>query len=218
MFRSRDAAVQIGLAVAVTLGLLGCGGAEKGAEAPPSATESAFGGEPPEAPSETITAPVTELRRSGVVATVDQGFGKFLQKVEVSASVNEGKFEGFRVVRFTSPAEWQGVGLLPGDVIKRVNGQAIERPEQAYAVFASLKTAPALEVQFVREGRPMQFSLPIVDDFPASPQSASLKAPPPPEPPVEETPVPPEKSNASEKASPKRSEAPRKNGGPARSP
>ena len=156
--------------------LAACGGSQKDADMAPLAIESAAHVDSREPPAETITAPVTELRRSRVVATVDEGFGKFLQKVEVSASVSNGRFEGFRVVRFTSPPDWQGVGLLPGDVIKSVNGQAIERPEQAYAVFASLKTAPQLEIQFLREARPMRISFPIVDDLPSQPASSGAKA------------------------------------------
>lgn len=115
-----------------------------------------------DAPAETVVAPITELSRAEVRATVDAGLGKFFQKVELEGVVESGEFRGFRILRFTEPAEWRGVGLLAGDVVQRINGQSIERPEQAFAVFASLKTAPSLDVTYSRGGKAMQLSLPIV--------------------------------------------------------
>ncbi len=131
-------------------------------------------------PSEMVAAPVTDLARPKVSATVDAGFGRFLQGVEVEASVIEGKFQGFRIVRFVHPEDWQGVGLLPGDVVTRVNEQPIERPEQAYAVFASLKTAKSVDVAYTRDGHPMRLSLPILEAPPApvAPATPAAVAPP----------------------------------------
>ena len=71
--------------------------------------------------------------------------------------------------------------LKVGDVVKKVNEQPIERPEQAYAVFASLKTASNLDVSYERDGKPMRLSLPIVDKgTPPAPSAAPAAAPTPP--------------------------------------
>jgi len=125
---------------------------------------------------ESVDTPITELERAKVAATIDDGFGAFLQRVEVEASLKEGRFEGFRIVRFAAPEDWRGVGLLVGDVITSINDQPIERPEQAHAVFVSLRTAKALEVSYLRVGKPMRLSLPIVGELPPEPPEPSPAA------------------------------------------
>ena len=58
--------------------------------------------------------------------------------------------------------DW-AIDLRPGDVITRVNGQAIEHPEEADAALRSLEKAPSLKVDYEREGKPRTLELPIVD-------------------------------------------------------
>ena len=151
--------------------LAGCGGSR--------AQEPDVVVKPPEmsatAPAvvESVHQPLTQLERSDVSETVEAGLGRFLQEVELEESLDEGKFEGFRIVRFRDPKQWVGVGLHVGDIIVSINDSPIERPEQAYAVFVSLKSADALEVSYLRDGQAMRLSLPIVGDAPASSESAS---------------------------------------------
>lgn len=163
------------------LGGLGCGG-PKEAEDPTVVHSAGLSDTPAPAPViESVDTPLTELQRAQVVKVIDDGLGKFLQTVELEASLNSGKFEGFRIVRFTAPEEWRGVGLLPGDVVTSINDQPIERPEQAHAAFVALRTAPALEVSYLRGDRPMRLSLPIVgpNPEPAAPASSAASAPAP---------------------------------------
>lgn len=111
---------------------------------------------------------ITELRRQEVVDAVNEGLGRFLQKVEVRAEFRDEVFVGFRIVRFANPRAFAGVGLLPGDVVRRVNGSSIEREGQAFEVFQSLKTASHLEIDYLRQGAEMALSLPIVGEVEAS--------------------------------------------------
>lgn len=156
------------------LGAIACGHPKEAED--PHVVESAGLDETP-APApvvESVDTPLTELQRAQVVKVVDDGLGKFLQGVELDASLNAGKFEGFRIVRFTVPEDWRGVGLLVGDVVTSINDLPIERPEQAHAAFVGLRTAPALEVSYLRGGKPMRLSLPIVG---ATPPPAAKPAP-----------------------------------------
>lgn len=130
-------------------------------------------------PLESVDTPLTELERAKVVAAVDDGLGQFLQQVELEASLKEGRFEGFRIVRFAVAEDWRGVGLLVGDVVTSINDLPIERPEQAHAAFVALRTAPALEVAYLRAGRPMRLSLPIVGPAPSAPPASDAPAPAP---------------------------------------
>jgi hypothetical protein len=92
------------------------------------------------------------IERQGLVAILDQGLGRFLQHVQLEPALSGGKFDGFRLAAL-DPA-WHGVGLESGDLIKRLNGQPIERPEQAMAAFESLRTASEVRVDFTRAGKP----------------------------------------------------------------
>ncbi|HET9957794.1 MAG TPA: hypothetical protein VFQ61_25020 [Polyangiaceae bacterium] len=96
------------------------------------------------------------------MAAVDQGVPAFLQKVQVEASVRDGKFVGWQVRGLFPPADWQGIDLQPGDVITAVNGKSIERETDAYDVFVSLKTAPRLEVSVLRGAEPRRLTFEIV--------------------------------------------------------
>jgi type II secretory pathway component PulC len=98
-----------------------------------------------------------------VRATVDQGLGYFLQRVDVEPAVEEGQFQGFRIVGLSPPEWWTSVDLKPGDVVTAVNGMPIERDDQAFAAFESLKTANDLKVSYRRGGQPRDLIYKIVD-------------------------------------------------------
>lgn len=126
-------------------------------------------------PIERVDVAVTELKRADVVRVVDQGFGKFLQDAELEVQYSEGRYVGYRLVRIHNAERYRGAGLEPGDVITQINGKSIEREEQAFEVFRSLRDAPFLEVSYLRQGEPMRLSLPIVGEPMASaPPAASV--------------------------------------------
>jgi len=115
------------------------------------------------------TAPRT-LRREDVVGVVRAGLGSFLQRITLDDRpvFEGGRFKGFRVVSLEGdPSFWRGVDLQRGDVVTKVNGQAIERPEQALGVFHGLASAPELRVSIVRAGAPRELVFPI-DGAPAA--------------------------------------------------
>ena len=75
-----------------------------------------------------------------------------------------GRFVGFRVLSFypDDPA-LSSVDLSSGDVVVRVNGQSIERPEHAIRVWDSLRVASELVVDVLRDGEPRELRFAIVD-------------------------------------------------------
>lgn len=114
------------------------------------------------------------LYRDEVTLVVDQGLGRFLQRLEVDASLEHGRFEGFRILSLTPPEFWQGVDLMPGDVILDVNGMSIERPPEAHRAFVSLKTAEQLVVNYRRGGERRELVYRIKDR--PKPAKAAAKA------------------------------------------
>ncbi|MFO0638713.1 MAG: PDZ domain-containing protein [Polyangiaceae bacterium] len=159
MARPRLAPFVFALALPSSLALAACGEPNELGKEPLTPAKAAEVAPPPKAPR----AKVTQLSRAGVQETVRGGIGRFLQDVTLddNPAFRNGKFLGFRVVELRGDLE--ATELQPGDVIVRVNGQAIEHPEEALAVFQALPKAKELVVDYERGGKPQTIRLPIVD-------------------------------------------------------
>lgn len=146
-------------------GALGCGLAVWLIGCGPSYPESEYPTSPPAgvtAADDFAPAPPGALWRKDVNEVLDAGLGKFLQRADLRAELHEGAFVGFRVVELRPPAWWQGVDLVAGDVITRVNGMPIEQPTDAHAAFESLRKSDQLVVSYLRAGAPRELSYTII--------------------------------------------------------
>lgn len=104
---------------------------------------------------------------------LEQGIGAFLSRVGVEPDVRDGAFVGFRVTELRDADLFAGVDLAPGDTVTAVNGLPIERPEQAYQAWTSLRVASELTVDVVRGDEVRQIRVPIVDPVPPAASEAS---------------------------------------------
>jgi general secretion pathway protein C len=121
---------------------------------------------PPPSPSPTPEPEVAKksgvIARAELVPVLDRGVGKFLQHVEVTPRFAGGRFLGWKLVSFFPGDErFAGLDLQPGDVIQRVNGRSVEKPDELAEVWQSLRSAPALEVLLLRNGGPITLRWPI---------------------------------------------------------
>jgi S1-C subfamily serine protease len=137
---------------------LACGGGQP-EPASPSNSTSVSSGSPPDLAAK----PITSLKRSQVRFAIGRGVGAFLQNVTLdeNPAFKEGKFYGWRIRSVN--AEW-GLDFRPGDVVTRVNGMGLEKPDDADAALRSLDKAPALRVEYERDGKSMKLELPITED------------------------------------------------------
>ncbi|HEX6242060.1 MAG TPA: PDZ domain-containing protein [Polyangiales bacterium] len=103
-------------------------------------------------------------------AIVDQGLGRVLARLKLSPLLVKGKFQGF-VVNQIDPA-WAASGVTVNDVVLRLNGSPIERPEQAMAAFESLRVASELALELVRDGQRITLRYRIEDSASISSASA----------------------------------------------
>ena len=105
------------------------------------------------------------LSRAELEGTVRAGLGAFLANVTVSPALSRGRFVGWRIERARNLVRWTraGLGIHMGDVVTRVNGGALERPDEALAVFNALREAAELRVELLREGQPLTITLPVRD-------------------------------------------------------
>jgi S1-C subfamily serine protease len=132
---------------------------------PPAATPIEVAHETlPDAASPTCEALATPgvLERSALRRAVDGGLGRWLGGVDVEAARDAGRFSGWRI-RSLYPGDpcYGQIDLRPGDVVTRINGAALERPEQANALFVSLPAASALTIEYLRDAAPRSFTLTI---------------------------------------------------------
>jgi hypothetical protein len=141
----------------------GCGGASV-------ASQTALDEPPAGAPDEDaeVDPSVTERDMSGRILraeldpVLEAGLGRFLQGIETEPELEGGRFVGFRLVSiYPQDERLSGVELEPGDVVLRVNGQRIERPEQALQVWNGLRVASELWIEYRRgdETRELRFEI-----------------------------------------------------------
>jgi S1-C subfamily serine protease len=142
--------------IAMILLTWSCAGSSPAPESPPPAEAAP---EPPPAPRVQ-----GQIDRAELEVILDAGLGRFLQGVETEPHVVDGRFVGFRLVSlWPRDPRFQGLALGPGDVVVRVNGQPIERPEQALQVWNGLRVASALFIEYLRDGEPRELRFAIVD-------------------------------------------------------
>lgn len=105
------------------------------------------------------------LRRAALVRVIEAGLPRWMQGVEGDRALANHRFQGW-LIKSLYPGDpcYQEIDLRPGDVVQKVNGKSIEKPEQAFDVAESLRTAPAIVVEFLREGKPQRISITIADE------------------------------------------------------
>jgi hypothetical protein len=134
------------------------------AVAPPAAPPAP----PAAAPQPTCDAFVRPgvLRRRAVVRVVDAGLGRWLAGgADVERKLAKARFQGWRIVRlYPDDPCYRQVDLRPGDVVTKVNGRSVERPEQAAEVLAGLRSGPELVVDYLRDGQDKKLVLSINDE------------------------------------------------------
>jgi type II secretion system protein C len=141
--------------------LVACGGD------PPPEPRTAAAPVTPAPPPSAEPAPAGAVRRSDVRASLKEGLGAFLQKVELDVDrpvFKDGKFFGFRILALKDASFFRGVDLRPGDVVSKVNGFPVEKPEQAIQAFQSLEVASEIRVEYERGGAPRELRVEIIED------------------------------------------------------
>jgi len=97
------------------------------------------------------------LTRTDLQQVLDAGPGAFLARFEVRAYFAGKRFSGWELLGFAEPtSRLAASGLLPGDVVTKVNEHTLERPEQLQELWDDLRQAPSIVVSGLREGAPFE--------------------------------------------------------------
>lgn len=98
------------------------------------------------------------LARGEVERVLRQGPPWILRRVVPEEVIRGGKFIGWRIL--SMPGDWE-VGLKSGDIVTKVNGLSIERPDDLWAAWMQLQSAPELRISYERDGKLTDMVMPI---------------------------------------------------------
>ena len=106
---------------------------------------------PQQAPTET---PLT-IPRYILEVIQAQGPGRFLQRVPVVPYRQETEFIGFQILELFPGEGLRIQSIQKGDVVTKINGKRVDRPEQFMKLFEELHLWNQVSIQFERQGVPM---------------------------------------------------------------
>ncbi len=84
------------------------------------------------------------------VEGVLQDFNKLLTQIRVVPHFSDGKPDGFKIFNIRPGSLFASLGMVNGDIIKRVNGLDITGPEQALQMFQQLRDESQVTVDLER--------------------------------------------------------------------
>lgn len=73
-------------------------------------------------------------------------------QARVIPNFKDGQANGFKIFSIRPGSIYQKLGLQNGDVIRKINGYAIDSPEKALEIYAKLKESSRIEVELERRG------------------------------------------------------------------
>jgi general secretion pathway protein C len=89
-----------------------------------------------------------------IQAVVSQNVSKLADVIRPTPYFVNGQQQGYRVYPGRNRAQFSALGLRPGDLIKDIDGQALNDPTQAMQIFQSLGSADQVSVTVERNGQP----------------------------------------------------------------
>lgn len=105
------------------------------------------------------TAPQGQIDRRTLDLVLLKGPVWLLRRIPIEEVLHQGEFVGWRIREL--PDQWSEVDLQPGDVITAINDQPVEKPNDFWAVWATLGTAKELKVAYQRYGEASELTIPI---------------------------------------------------------
>ncbi|HEY7958197.1 MAG TPA: hypothetical protein VII38_23015 [Polyangia bacterium] len=159
------------LLLACSLGLAACATTPPPAPAAPTANAEPIA--PPAARAEVPASGV--IPRRALDQFLDDSPGVFLQHVDTEPRFVGAHFAGWKLRSFfPGDARFAGIDLRAGDVVERVNGSSLERPEQLMNLWRALRQAPELTVEIERDGQQRTLRWAIEGRLPEPPASATI--------------------------------------------
>jgi serine protease Do len=94
----------------------------------------------------------------GGIVTIEPVSPQLVQELGVTST------DGALIARMRSDSEAYNAGIRPGDVITSFNAQSVQDPSQLFRMVADSKIGSTATIKIVRQGRSLDFKVPIVAD------------------------------------------------------
>jgi serine protease Do len=116
-------------------------------------------------PSNLARRVVDDLMKYGEVRRGSIGYLR-IDKLTDQLAVDLGapNTSGAVISRMTRNSEGYEAGLRPGDIIVGFNGQKVDDPSQFFRFVADAKIGSTASVRVLRNGRPLDFKLPVISN------------------------------------------------------
>jgi type II secretion system protein C len=92
-------------------------------------------------------------------ATIDRdlsNMGYLFTQIRAVPNLQNGSSDGFRLSQIQPGSIFEQIGLEDGDIVTGAQGQTVNNPMQAMALFNSLRNSPSIALTLIRNGAPMQ--------------------------------------------------------------
>jgi general secretion pathway protein C len=136
-------------------------GAEPGDGAPPP---------PPIATTRPVTEPSGQPYGTGIKALDDNNYevprsevdralanlNDLAMQARIVPAFKDGQAEGFKLFSIRPDSLYSKIGIVNGDVIKRINGFEMNSPEKALEVYTKLKDANRIDIEVDRNGQTLR--------------------------------------------------------------
>ncbi len=109
---------------------------------------------------EKISASSYAISRDDVMQNV-QNMSQFLTQLRVRPHFQNGQPSGFLVSNIRQGSFVSQLGLRNGDIIKSVNGQSMDRPDQLFQAYQQLQDENMIQLEVERKGQRETFSYTI---------------------------------------------------------
>ncbi|MDX8382617.1 MAG: type II secretion system protein N [Ghiorsea sp.] len=90
-----------------------------------------------------------------------RNFSQLLSQARVTPHFTNKKADGFTISEIVKGSLYEQIGLINGDVIRKVNGESVVSAEQAMRMYKELQKATNIDVEIERKGNIQQVSYAI---------------------------------------------------------
>ena len=118
------------------------------------------------------------IKRRTIEHAMELGPAWFIRQLSVRPIVTrDERFFGFQLMSlFPGRQDAKVLPIRAGDIVQRVNGQSIERPDQFMAVWQSLSQASHLSIQLLRGDQPLLVTW-VIEGSAATQENVSALSP-----------------------------------------
>jgi S1-C subfamily serine protease len=134
---------------------------QAGPPAPAAASPAEPAPAPPTAPVDLVSTGA--IPRAELAAVLDAGPSSFFQALAIEPSFAQDRFDGWEIRKLPVDGRFARVDLATGDVVLKVNGKLVQRPEEFQDLWESLRFASELIVEYRRQGQPRELRFAITD-------------------------------------------------------